>query len=173
MPWRAHLPKVCWSHICNNLFSSADPPFWPAAKALKKSKAVPAEIIGGRRRVKPSTKAKRAAGIYTADEAESDSDPENVNTNAGLKRKAGKGKDKPSTGKMKPKETPKEKPVYKKACVDNDDEESMKEHEGDQADAYEKLWLERETDRPVSLNNICISLNANKDAGEKRSQFTW
>jgi hypothetical protein len=98
----AHLLKVCCSVICNDLFSIVDPEFWPAAEALKKSKAVPAEIIGGRRRVKLLKKAKRAVGINTSDEESSDHDSDDK-ANMGSKQKTNKHKDN-SASKKKLKE---------------------------------------------------------------------
>jgi hypothetical protein len=159
----AHLPKVRCSHICNDFFSSVDPVFWPAVEALKKSKAVCAEVISGRRRVKPSKKAKRAAGINTSDEAESDSELDDK-ANTGSKRKAAKNKD--NSSKKKLKEAPKKNQARKKNRVDSDDAESTDENEGDagdQADAYERLRLERETDRPVCarINRAYNSLLTN------------
>jgi hypothetical protein len=139
---------VCCSHVYHP-FSSLDPAFWPAAKALKKSGAVPAEIIAGHRRIKPSTKAKRAAGINTSDEEESDGNSDNVNANAGSKRKAGKSKDNSTSKKRKLKEPPKKTQAHRKSPVDSDAAGSMDGNGGDQADAYEKLQLERKTDRPV------------------------
>ena len=117
--------------------------------ALKKSGAVPVEIVAGRRRIKPSNKAKRAAGIYSSDE-ESDGEAENTNVKTGSKRKSGKS-DVNSISK-KPGKAPKTNQPRKRARVDSDDAESTDEDEdnaGDQADAYERLRLERETDRPV------------------------
>ena len=141
-----------FSAICNNLFSSVGPEFWPAAEALKKAKAAPTEIVGGRRRVKPSKKAKRAAGINTSDEESSNRDSDNQ-ANTGSKRKVGKNKDN-SASKKKSKEAPKKNRPRKKVRVDSDDADpdSLGENDedgGDQADAYEKLRLEREKDRPV------------------------
>jgi hypothetical protein len=143
---------VHFSAICNDLFSSVDPEFWPAVEALKKAKAAPAEIVGGRRRVKPSKKAKQAAGINTSDEESSNCDSDNQ-ANTGSKQKVGKNKDN-SAGKKKSKEAPKKNRPRKKVCVDSDDADSHSlgendEDGGDQADAYKKLRLEREKDRPV------------------------
>jgi hypothetical protein len=140
---------VCFSAICNDLFSSVDPEFWPAAEALKNTKAAPAEIIGGRRRVKPSKKAKRAAGINTSDEESSNRDSDNQ-ANTGSKRKVGKNKDN-SAGKKKSKEAPKKSCPRKKIHVDSEDADldSLGENDGDggdQADAYKKLRLEHEKD---------------------------
>jgi hypothetical protein len=107
---------VRFSAICNDLFSSVDPEFWPAAEALKNTKAAPAEIIGGRRWVKPSKKAKRAAGINTSDEESSNHDSDNQ-ANTGSKRKVGKNKDN-SAGKKKSKEAPKKsRPRKKKSAL--------------------------------------------------------
>jgi len=64
--------------------------------------------------------------------------------NIGSKRKAGQ--------KSKPNEVPRTKQARKKTCVDREDVECMHENAGDtedQADAYDRLRLELETDRPI------------------------
>jgi len=65
----------------------------------------------------------------------------------------GKNKDN-SASKKKSKEAPKKNRPRKKVRVDSDDADpdslgENNEDGGDQADAYEKLRLEREKDRPV------------------------
>jgi hypothetical protein len=138
--------------ICNVHFSSVDPEFWPAVEALKKAKAAPAEIVGSCQQVKPSRKAKRAAGINTSDEESSNHDSNNQ-ANTDSKRKVGKNKDN-SAGKKKSKEAPKKNCPCKKVHVDSNDADldSLGENDedgGDEADAYKKLQLEREKDQPV------------------------
>ena len=144
----ARLRRVCCYHVYVP-FGNIDPALWPA-EVLKRSGAVPAEMIAGRRRIKPSRKAKRAAGINSSDE-EFNGDPQDEPINTGQKRKASK-KASSATNKQKPNEAPKAKQARKRAHVDSEDAESSDEdagHAEDQADAYERLRLERETDRPV------------------------
>ena len=132
--------------------------FWMiAVQALKKSAAVPAEIVAGRRRVKLSNKAKRAAGIDTDDEGHESNDE---NSNVGSKRKS-KGSSTNAGApnkKQRPSEVPKKKQCHTKSVVivsDNDrldleeNADTDIEHSEDQADAYERLRLERESERPV------------------------
>ena len=69
MPRLAHLWRVRCYHL-NNPSSNIDPTLRPA-DVINKSGAVPAEIIAGCQRIKPSWKAKRAAGINSSDEEES------------------------------------------------------------------------------------------------------
>ena len=132
--------------------------FWMiAVQALKKSAAVPAEIVAGRRRVKLSNKAKRAAGIDTDDEGHESNDE---NSNVGSKRKS-KGSSTNAGApnkKQRTSEVPKKKQRHTKSVVivsDNDrldleeNTDTDVEHSEDQADAYERLRLERESERPV------------------------
>ena len=69
----ARLRRVHCRHAYNP-FSNIDPALW-LANALKKSRAVPVEIIAGHRQIKPSQKAKHAAGIYSSNEEESKNEP--------------------------------------------------------------------------------------------------
>jgi hypothetical protein len=108
-------------------------------RALQKSGAIPVEIIAGRRRIKPSTKAKRAAGIYSSDERESKSESKGANVKAGSKRKASKGKvnstsNKKKTQKSGTSESSKKVQVCKKTHVDSDDAESTDEGEEPEED---------------------------------------
>jgi hypothetical protein len=73
--------------------------FQPAAEVLKKSNAVPVEIIGGCQRVKPLKKAKQAVGINTSDEESSDHNSDDI-ANMGSKCKVSQNKDN-STSKKK------------------------------------------------------------------------
>jgi hypothetical protein len=144
----ARLRRVCCYHVYVP-FSNVDPAL-RTAEVLKRSGAVPAEMIAGRRRIKPSRKAKRAASINSSDE-ELNGDPQDEPVNTGAKRKASK-KASSATNKQKPNEAPKAKQAHKRAHVDSEDAESSDEdpgHAQDQADAYEWLRLECETDRPV------------------------
>jgi len=139
---------------------------------LKRSGAVPAEIIAGRRRIKPSRKAKHAAGINSSDE-ESNGDPQDEPANTGLKHKASK-KASSASNKQKPNEAPKAKQARKRARVNSEDAESSDEdagHTEDQADAYEWLRLERETDRPVcgEINYLLVIANKPFQVKKKRS----
>jgi len=99
----ARLRRVCCYHVYVP-FGNIDPALWPA-EVLKRSGAVPAEMIAGRRRIKPSRKAKRAAGINSSDE-EFNGDPQDEPVNTGPKRKVSK-KASSATNKQKPNEAPK------------------------------------------------------------------
>ena len=156
-------------HHAYNPFCNIGPALW-LANALKKSRAVPAEIIAGRRQIKPSRKAKRAAGIYSSDEEESENEP----PIAGSKRKADK-KASSTIKKQKLNDTPiaktKHGQAHKSAHVDSEDIESTDDNAGhteDQADAYERLRLERETDRPVR-GEIIIGNSLTKSFRSKKS----
>ena len=61
-------------------------------EVLKKSAAIPVDIISGCQQIKPSTKAKHAAGIYSSDEEKSKSESEDANAKTGSKGKTGKDK---------------------------------------------------------------------------------
>ena len=107
------------------------------------------EIVAGRQRIKPSNKAKWAVGIYSSDE-ESDGEAENTNVKTGSKCKSGKSNVNSISKKLR--KVPKTNQPHKRAHIDSDDAESTDEDEdnaGDQADAYEWLQLEYETDWPV------------------------
>ena len=82
-----------------------------------------------------------------------------------------------STKKQKPNEVPKTKQALKRACVDSEDIESTDENAGDmedQADAYEQLRLEHETDRPVcgEIKIVLVIANILYFSGPKKAQFS-
>jgi hypothetical protein len=137
-------------------------------KRLKAAGAVAAEVIVGQRRViKPSRKAKAAAGIVSGEDDQT-SDPEDTEEIGGKRKKSATTKARtsesapkpkaPATSKSAPKPKARAKKRAKKAAtVDSDDEANGDEEEGDaegedQVDEYERLREQRETDRPVSHN---------------------
>jgi hypothetical protein len=147
---------------------------WPA-DVVKKSGTVPAEIIAGHQQIKPSQKAKHAAGINSSDEEESNDGLEGEPAHTGSKCKVGKKASSASTKKQKPNEVPKTK--CKRAHVDSEDVESTDKNAGDmedQADAYEQLRLERETDQPVCGEiRIVLAIANISFSGQKKVQFSW
>ena len=166
----ARLQRACCYHVYVP-FSNIDPALWPA-EVLKRSEAVPSKIIAGRWQIKPSQKAKCAAGINSSDE-ESNGDPQDEPANTGPKHKASK-KASSASNKQKPNEAPKAKQARKRARVNSEDAESSDEdagHAEDQADAYERLRLERETDRPVcgEINYLLVIANKPFQVKKKRS----
>ena len=91
--------------------------------------------------------------------------------NTGLKHKASK-KASSVSNKQKPNEAPKAKQACKRAHVNSEDAESSDEdagHAEDQADAYERLRLEHETDRPVCGEINYLLVIANKPFQVKKS----
>jgi hypothetical protein len=150
-------PSSALLSYVNSYFGKADPTFWIAVQALKKSAAVLATVVAGRRHVKISNKAKRAAGINTDDE---DHKSDNENSGVGSKRKlkSSSANVGPQNKKQRSNEVPKKKQHRTKTVVvvSDDDQPDPEEtadtdieHSEDQADAYEKLRLERENERPV------------------------
>lgn len=135
-----------------NPFSNIDFAHWPA-EVLKKSGAVPAEIIAGHQQIKPSQKAKHTASVNLSDEDEPNSAPEDKPVNSGSKCKAGKKASSQAVRKkQKPNEVPKTKQAHKRAHVDSEDVGSTDENASqmeDQADAYEQLRLKCKTDQLV------------------------
>jgi hypothetical protein len=121
-----------------------------------KSGAQPVEIIVGCRQVRPSKKAKAAAGIYS-DDKESEPDADNVGpSKAGTKRKFKGLKDHANSHnkKIRTKEAPKKTQACKNTTNSNDplnaEDTGDANDDEDEADAYEQLRVERENDRPVS-----------------------
>lgn len=123
-----------------------------AAKRLKTAGAVAAELTGGRQQIRPSMKARAAAGIESdTDEAQSES--ENTAKIGNKRKKSIPAKARTSAPKAQPKKSTKK--------TDSDDElgeeeEAHNTEEEDQVDAYECLQKERETDRPVSHQAIPV-----------------
>ncbi|KAJ8594703.1 hypothetical protein M405DRAFT_857875 [Rhizopogon salebrosus TDB-379] len=128
--------------------------------ALKKSGVLPAEVISGRRQVRPSKKAKAAAGIYSGeDEPESDLDDIGP-IKIGTKRKSKGFKNTSSSlnKKQKGKEAlVKKTHTHRKATNGNSDsldgalanEDENCHEDPDEADAYEQLRVQRDKDRPL------------------------
>jgi hypothetical protein len=158
-----HAQKVCPLTLLHSeltISSNVDPVFWTVT-ALKKSGVLPAEVISGRRQVRPSKKAKAAAGIYSGeDEPESDLDDIGP-IKIGTKRKSKGFKNTSSSlnKKQKGKEAlVKKTHTHRKATNGNGDsldgalanEDENCHEDPDEADAYEQLRVQRDKDRPVS-----------------------
>jgi len=141
-------PSSALLSYVNSYFSKADPTFWIAVQALKKSAAIPATVVAGERHVKLSNKAKRAAGI----------DNENSSVGSKCKLKSSSANVGPQNKKQRSNEVPKKKQHRTKTVVlvSDDDQPDPEEtadtdieHSEDQADAYEKFRLECENECPV------------------------
>lgn len=134
--------------------------------ALDKSKAKPAEIISGKRVIRPSKRARRAAGLPSDDEAssESDTDAEDTTTTGSKRKKTKKPANlqkKKKTASSAPKTSARNSTstdATDQMDVDADptDKEADSDNQGDEADDYEKLRAARDIERPVSEINVLL-----------------